>query len=124
MTDAFSMVLPVDLTTPRAARDAVAERFGTEARCGDLVLCISEVVTNAVRHAGTVGRMTVSRDRHILTVEVADGSRDLPVRRPPSSIAASGRGLRILDQLALQWGTRRTSDGKIVWFEFDLTTSA
>jgi two-component sensor histidine kinase len=121
MTDGFSIVLPVDLQTPKAARDAVAARFGDEPRCGELLLCISEVVTNAVRHARTVGRMTVSRHDLILTVEVADGSRDLPVEQPPSVAATTGRGLRILDQLSLRWGARRTSEGKVVWFDFDLS---
>lgn len=120
MTEGFSLVLPVALTTPKAARDAVAARFGAEPRCGDLLLCISEVVTNAVRHAGTVASMTVSREYDILTVEVADSSPELPVKRPPSTFAVTGRGLRILDQLASRWGARRTADGKVVWFEFDL----
>lgn len=124
MTEGFSIMLPVDLATPKAARDAVADRLGAEPRCGDLLLCISEVVTNAVRHARTVARMTVSREGYIVTVEVADGSPEPPVKRPPSTIASSGRGLRILDQLALRWGTRRTSAGKVVWFEFDLAEAA
>jgi two-component sensor histidine kinase len=121
MTDGFSIVLPVDLRTPKAARDAIAARFGDEPRCGDLVLCISEVVTNAVRHARTVGHLTVARHGLILRVEVADGSRALPVQQPPSNAATTGRGLRILDQLALRWGTRHTDKGKVVWFEFDLS---
>jgi two-component sensor histidine kinase len=120
MTDGFSIVLPVDLKTPKAARDATAARFGDEPRCGDLLLCISEVVTNAVRHARTVGRLTVSRKGLIVKVEVADGSSAMPVPQPPSAAATTGRGLRILDQLSLRWGTRRTDQGKVVWFEFDL----
>jgi two-component sensor histidine kinase len=120
MTDGFSITLPVDLTTPKAARDAIAARFGDEPRCGDLLLCISEVVTNAVRHARTVGKLTVSRKGLILKVEVADGSPELPVQQQPTIQDTTGRGLRIVDQLALRWGSRRTSQGKIVWFEFDL----
>lgn len=120
MTDGFSIVLPVDLRTPKAARDAIAARFSDEPRCGDLMLCISEVVTNAVRHARTVGHLTVSRKGLIVKVEVADGSHEPPVQQPPSNAASTGRGLRIVDQLASRWGSRSTTDGKVVWFEFDL----
>lgn len=121
MTERFSMALPAELTTPRAAREAVQRRFGAEPRCGDLLLCVSEVVTNAVRHAQTSARLTVSRDRDIVTVEVSDASPDLPVRRPASASSTTGRGLQILDQLARRWGARPTADGKVVWFEIDLT---
>lgn len=120
MTADLSLELPLDLRTPKAARDAVAEQFGNEARAGDLLLCVSEVVTNAVRHARTQAHLTVFRKARSLTVEVRDGSQDLPIRRPISPVAVTGRGLRILDQLTTQWGTRATGSGKVVWFEFDL----
>jgi anti-sigma regulatory factor (Ser/Thr protein kinase) len=120
VSQSLSLALPVDLRTPKLARDAVAATFDGEPRVGDLLLCVSEVVTNAVRHARTAGLLTVDRDARLLTVEVHDGSDDLPIRRPMSAIALNGRGLRILDQLATRWGTRSTGAGKVVWFEFDL----
>jgi len=120
MTDRFSMALPAELTTPRAAREAIQRRFDAEPRCGDLLLCVSEVVTNAVRHAQTAARLTISRDRDIVTVEVSDSSPDLPVRRAASASSTTGRGLQILDQLARRWGAEPTPEGKVVWFEFDL----
>ena len=124
MRDGFSMVLPVDLRSPKHARDAIQARFGSEPRCGDLLLCISEVVTNAVRHARTAAHMTVSRRRDLVVVEVSDASGNLPVKGPPAPQGPTGRGLLILDQLAQRWGTRRTSAGKVVWFEFDLRDGA
>lgn len=120
MSTTLSLELPVDLRTPKLAREAVAATFDGEPRVGDLLLCVSEVVTNAVRHARTAGRLTVMRNARLLTVEVHDGSDALPIRRPMSAIALNGRGLRILDQLTTRWGTRSTGSGKVVWFEFDL----
>ena len=120
MTDRFSLALPASRGTPKLARDAVAARYRGEKRCGELLLCLSEVVTNAVRHADTAVRLTVARHRNVVRVEVADSSPALPVRRSPAPSASSGRGLLILDQLTAGWGTRRTEDGKVVWFDFDL----
>lgn len=121
MTDGFSMLLPVDVRSPKRARDAIEARFGHEPRCGDLLLCISEVVTNAVRHARTAAHLTVARRRNVLVVEVSDASARLPVKGPPAPQGPGGRGLLILDQLSRRWGTRRTGSGKVVWFEFDLS---
>lgn len=123
MADRFSLALPHSRSTPRAARDAVAARYGDERRCGDLLLCLSEVVTNAVRHASTGVRLTVARENDLVRVEVADSSAVLPVRRTPAPNAPSGRGLRILDQLTTGWGARPTAGGKVVWFDFDLAAA-
>lgn len=124
MTDGFSLALPASRATPKAARDAVAALFGGEQRCGELLLCLSEVVTNAIRHAGTAVQLTVSRRRDVVRVEVTDSSPVLPVRRSPSPSSSSGRGLLILDQLTAGWGARRTEDGKVVWFDFDLSETS
>jgi two-component sensor histidine kinase len=106
------------------ARQAVAEVFGDHARCGDLLLCVSEVVTNAVLHARSAARITLHRRDQVLTVEVEDDDPTLPVRRPHSDTATTGRGLRILDELTLRWGTRPAPTGKVVWFDFDLAGEA
>ncbi len=124
MEAGFTLVLSSDPTTPKLARTAVAERFGDHPRCGELLLCISEVVTNAVLHARSAPTMTVRRQEDLLTVEVTDDDPRLPVRRPHSTTATTGRGLRILDDLTVRWGTRPTSDGKVVWFQFDLSSAA
>lgn len=120
MTDRLSLALPLSRATPKAARDAVAAHYGGERRCGELLLCLSEVVTNAVRHAASGVRLTVWREDDRVRVEVADSSPVLPVRRSPAPDASSGRGLRILDHLTEAWGTRPVAGGKVVWFDFDL----
>ncbi len=124
MEDGFTLVLPGDSATPKVARTAVAERFGDHVRCGELLLCVSEVVTNAVLHARSAPTIRVRRQKDLLIIEVTDDDPTLPVRRPHSTTATTGRGLRILDDLTVRWGTRPTSDGKVVWFEFDLATVA
>ena len=46
------------------------------------------------------------------------------MRQPHSTTATTGRGLRILDDLAVRWGTRPTDAGKVVWFDFDLAEAS
>lgn len=120
MAESFTLELPVDAATPKAARTAVAQRFGAESRCADLLLCVSEVVTNAIRHARTPARMTVTRRHDKVRVEVIDASGSMPELRPLNLQSPSGRGLQIVDKLASGWGAEHTSRGKVVWFELDL----
>ncbi len=95
----------------------------TAARRDDLVetaqLLVSEVVTNALMHAGTpIGiRAFVGDDG--LRVEVTDGSMQAPALRSHGAMAGTGRGLRLVQQLVDQWGTLAHPDGKTVWFELD-----
>jgi anti-sigma regulatory factor (Ser/Thr protein kinase) len=83
-----------------------------------LSLLVSEIVTNAVVHGGSSIHLDISAlPAHSVRVEVFDGSFDLPEMQslPPDS--ASGRGLRLVETLAHEWGARRRVDGKVVWFE-------
>ena len=118
--DTFSIELPADAATPRLARQAVAQRLGGDARCDDLLLCVSEVVTNAVLHARSASVMSVHVDGDRVRVEVVDGDATLPVRRAHDPHAPTGRGLRLLDDLTVAWGAERRPRGKVVWFELDL----
>ncbi len=85
----------------------------------ELVLMTSELLTNAVVHAGAAGQVALeARWRGgRLRVEVADGDRRPPVTRAPSADLPHGRGLLLVDQLAADWGWRPTRRGKRVWFE-------
>jgi anti-sigma regulatory factor (Ser/Thr protein kinase) len=116
----FTMLLTSDPSAPRRAREAVADRLAGHPRTDELLLCVSEVVTNAVLHTTSPQRMSVSEDAGTVRVEVADGDARAPVMTDHDPLASSGRGLRILDQLAVRWGHRPTDDGKAVWFEFEL----
>ncbi len=114
------MPLTPDALAPGDARRAVEARFATHPRAADLLLCVSEVVTNAVRHAGPPHSLRLSQAGDTLRVEVADSEPQAPILNQQDPLATSGRGLRILDQLATRWGSEPTEDGKAVWFEFEL----
>jgi anti-sigma regulatory factor (Ser/Thr protein kinase) len=83
----------------------------------EVVLMVSELVTNVGLHARTVARVRIIADGTTLRVEVRDDSPEPVQRREHSAGAETGRGLMIVDALAATWGTERHGDGKTVWFE-------
>lgn len=113
-----------DANAVRRARDrivAVAAGWGVplapEAR-GDLRLCASEVVTNALEHGGGECRVTVRWTGRQLLVEVADRSRRTPLVLCPADDVSSGRGLALVQALADSWGWEPNDRGKVVRFAF------
>jgi DNA-binding NarL/FixJ family response regulator len=108
-------------TTPRQARRLVAgavERWDCSDVLDTITLLTSEVVTNAIQHAGTQVEVGVELLPHALRVTVTDGDPTYPVARGNDNVdATSGRGLTILDSLAGRWGVRPLPTGKAVWFE-------
>ena len=91
----------------------------------DLELLVSEVVTNAVRHAGVsasdVIGLSVEVDRDRARVEVSDpGPGFQPTEATPTLFRESGWGLYLVGQLSDRWGVERTPQGTMVWLEIDL----
>ena len=89
----------------------------------DIRLLVSELVTNAVRHAdsqtgGEVGLdVTIDRDR--VRVEVADpGAGFEPQPRDDEMNRPGGWGLYLVDRIADRWGVIRNRMNR-VWFEID-----
>jgi anti-sigma regulatory factor (Ser/Thr protein kinase) len=87
----------------------------------DLRLLVSELVTNAVRHAGLdpgdAITLEVRVTDHAIHAEVSDlGSGFVPVPFEAAPDRASGWGLRFVDELADRWGTS-AAQGATVWFE-------
>ena len=87
---------------------------------GDVELITTELVTNAVRHAGSLTTVLVTYDGARVRVAVGDGSRALPQGRSAQDDDLGGRGLHIVDVLATAWGTTPTVEGKRVWAEVDV----
>jgi anti-sigma regulatory factor (Ser/Thr protein kinase) len=79
-------------------------------------LVVSELVTNAVVHAGTNVTVRVARAGTGARVEVIDGSSTMPGLRVVTSGSSSGRGLTLVEHFASKWGAEPTVSGKVVWF--------
>ncbi len=81
-------------------------------------LLTSELVTNALVHAGSDVDVVVRLTAMLARVEVTDRSVLAPAPRPASIDDDSGRGLALVQALARRWGTsRQPGGGKTVWFE-------
>jgi len=113
----IDLTLPPEASTPRRAREAVADRFGDHPRCGDLLVCVSEAVTNAVLHARTTLRLVVRDHGALVRIEVTDADPTVPVQRDPGPDTPTGRGIMLIDRLSVSWGTVTRRDGKTFWFE-------
>lgn len=91
-------------------------------RTDDVLLCVSELVTNAVLHGGRGSGqclVKVSADDGLLHIEVHDMSRRRPRVQHPRPDESHGRGLFLVELLADAWGTEpRTPYGKVVWTDF------
>lgn len=115
-----STSLDASTSSPGAARRFVTEAltpFVPEPLLGTVVLLTSELVTNAVVHAGSEVEMLVQLTERVARVEVSDRS-DLPPASRPHQEGISGRGLLLVESLALHWGAyRRAGGGKTTWFE-------
>jgi anti-sigma regulatory factor (Ser/Thr protein kinase) len=118
--------LPDPARAVRQARRAAAEIL-TRWKCDadsieDAVLIVSEIVTNAMRHCVGPVYLRLSRAADYVRVEVTDSSPGEPhlVQAGPGD--ESGRGLRIINQLATRWGWQRTRDGKQVWADVPYRT--
>jgi anti-sigma regulatory factor (Ser/Thr protein kinase) len=85
------------------------------------VLLVSELVTNAVRHARDTHAIALDLEigEAWLRIEVQDADPRWPHRRIPGRFDESGFGLVLVDGLAAKWGVRETATGKAVWAELD-----
>lgn len=112
-----------DLQAVAQARHFVLEtlaRWGVEEDTVDsAILCLSEVVTNAIIHTDAGCELRVVLDRGVLTTTVRDGGstvvvdpRDVPV----DPLAVHGRGLQLVDAFSTRWGSELDAVGMTVWF--------
>jgi serine/threonine-protein kinase RsbW len=85
------------------------------------VLLVSELVTNAVRHArgGDAIMLELQAVGTWLRIEVTDADPQWPQPRTPAGFDGSGFGFVLVDALAGKWGVRETATGKAVWAELD-----
>ena len=109
----------------RASSVAKARRFAvgeiTDPELASRVsTVVSELATNAIRHAKSAFRLEVRRDDGVVRVTVSDDDPS-----PPRQVSGNtpsdptGRGLLIVDALADRWGFHPEGLGKAVWAELD-----
>ncbi|MET9374268.1 ATP-binding protein [Streptomyces sp. NPDC002992] len=101
-------------------RKVLAE-WGMDTRADDVLLCVSELATNALLHGVPPGRgyalhLALKDPGPLLRIEVHDSGDGTPSVREPSD--ESGRGLLLVEALADRWGVGERNPGKIVWCEF------
>ena len=122
----IQLTVPADRTAACEARHAVASRGLVDAeREPTLLLLVSELVSNSVRHAGMSAgeriRLRARVDATCAYVEVCDAGRSgqLPQKRAPQPdvLEPGGLGLLLVDEMADRWGVRRQEDQTCVWFE-------
>lgn len=114
-----------DPVSVRAARDFALETldtWGIEGRRDDILLCVSELATNALVHGGgesaayVVATSIVGRNLRVAVHD--DAGAGVPECRTPDDSSDTGRGLLLVSKLADVWGVEGMGLTKIVWAEF------
>lgn len=118
-----TLLLPPRTTSPgRARRFVEGSLEGAERQeaATTAALLVSELVTNAVLHAGTGVEVELRVQQGRVRIGVSDGAgaRERPHTRLQPGMTTVGRGIQLLEELAHGWGTEsRAGGGKTVWFE-------
>jgi anti-sigma regulatory factor (Ser/Thr protein kinase) len=113
---------PLAVSAARAWLTQHASGVVTGERLANLAIVISEIVTNAIRHGGRGGEITLAATpKHdYLCVQVTDGGPGFVPR--PGAMASDqngGFGLFLVEQFTRRWGMTRENERTRVWFEFD-----
>ncbi|MFI1942193.1 SpoIIE family protein phosphatase [Streptomyces purpureus] len=114
------------VATARAFVRDTLQGWGYADVVDDAVVLTSELVTNAVIHAGTAADVLCLRTDDGVRVEVADRypEREIPIQSTGPRLAnhdsENGRGLLLCAALATRWGVEYSPTRKQVWFQLDL----
>lgn len=120
--DSMSIALACD---PRSAHEAreftrrTLRGWDLEDLLDDALIVVSELVNNAITHAGSESELRLAISAAALWMEVADRGSGTPDPLPPSATRPHGRGLELVDALTASWGVQpaRDGSGKLVWAE-------
>jgi anti-sigma regulatory factor (Ser/Thr protein kinase) len=112
------LCLAEDFQSVAQARQFTGEmvaRWTYRGRHDDVVLVVSELVANALRHGQGAPTLRLTGTAWRLRIEVTDNSPVLPAVRRSSS--EGGWGLKLVERLAAGWGAFHRASGKVVWCE-------
>ncbi len=111
--------VPESVGEARRLVRAALEASGAIVDTDVAMLLTSEVVTNALLHARSPMILAVVVGPRTVRVSVHDGSPASPHLRNYSAMAATGRGLHLVQALANRWGLEiaENGTGKWIWFE-------
>ena len=113
------VTLPADVSSVPTARhfvESILSGWGLKELGWTATLIVSELAANAALHArGEDFRLEVSTGTDGVRLELHDGSLRLPQKRTYSTEATTGRGLKLVSELAQDWGVEPTATGKSVW---------
>ncbi|QNE26001.1 ATP-binding protein [Streptomyces sp. INR7] len=121
---------PRSRQTVRPARQFAAETlhaWGVTCRHDDVLLCVSELATNALLHGVPPGRgyrLRMLRYEGTVRVEVHDSGSGRPRIAGRDPGAEGGRGLLLVAAVADRWGAVARLPGKAVWCEFAVGPAA
>ncbi|GGW22757.1 hypothetical protein GCM10010350_00020 [Streptomyces galilaeus] len=114
------------VATARAFVRDTLQGWGFADIIDDAVVLTSELVTNAVVHAGTHADLLCLRHEDGVRIEVADRypEREIPLQGSLATMGSpdreGGRGLQLCAAIAGRWGVDYTPTHKTVWFQLDL----
>lgn len=111
--------LPVAAAIPAARRfvETTLRFWGQDALLSDGALVVSELATNAMRHAESPFRISLHRTPEGIRIAIEDVTESTPAARVATADDAGGRGVQIVEQLAHRWGWDSAATGKVVWAE-------
>lgn len=125
--DGVAALVVGDLRAVARARRFVFERVvahGLDELAADAELVASEVVTNALLHAGPPVELSIRITPPRVRVEVSDRTRSTPVPLGAGGQSMTGRGLSLIEGLTRAWGVAPNNGGKTVWAELEAGAAA
>lgn len=114
---------PESVRRARAFAASCCSRWGLQDQSDTVVLLVSELATNAIRHARAPVGVWLGRRSDRLVLSVQDDCREHVDATGPGELDEAGRGLVLVDALAERWGEQELADGKRVWAEVALPRS-
>ncbi|MFL6106615.1 MAG: response regulator [Marmoricola sp.] len=122
-----ALEIPPERAAIREARRmtlGLLQRWGLTQLYDSAALIVTELVTNAIEHAGTSCAVSMTRSQHGVRIEVRDHGPGTPAPQAVDEDSERGRGLRIISVLSTAWGIENEGSSKTVWAELSTPAAA